>query len=350
MRIVPALSWTLATDPVETLDPRLLPLLGAIEATGSLASAIGVCELSYRTAWDLLKEQERRLGVALVVLERGRGARLAPVGARLVLAQRTAESRLARSLAALALDVVEARAERCPALKVAASHDPGLDALRDALPSAAKLTLDLAFMGSLHALEQYVAGRAELAGFHVPFAPRSLADRSPFRRLLRARRDRLIRFVDRDQGFILPRGNPARVRTFADLARKQLRFVNRQRGSGTRLVIDRAMAEEGVDARSVVGYGHEEFTHAAVAATIASGASDAGFGLRAAAADYGLAFVPRLRERYYLAVRAEALSSLPVSRLLEALRSPLLQRIVRRLAGYRGASAGRVETVEDLGS
>src|ERR1043166_8443368 len=114
MRIVPALSWTLATDPVETLDPRLLPLLGAIEATGSLASAIGVCELSYRTAWDLLKEQERRLGVALVVLERGRGARLAPVGARLVLAQRTAESRLARSLAPLALGVFGGRGGACP--------------------------------------------------------------------------------------------------------------------------------------------------------------------------------------------------------------------------------------------
>src|SRR5690349_7092803 len=108
MRIVPALSWTLATEPVETLDPRLLPLLAAIDATGSLASAIGVCDLSYRTAWGLLKEQERRLGAALVVLERGRGARLAPVGARLVLAQRAAESRLARTLAVLTLDVVDA--------------------------------------------------------------------------------------------------------------------------------------------------------------------------------------------------------------------------------------------------
>ena len=350
MRIVPTLSWTVATDPVETLDPRLLSLLEAIDATGTLASAIGSCGLSYRAAWGVLKDEERRFGAPLVLLERGRGARLAPAGSRLVLAQRVAEKRLARSLSALAVDVVDAKAVRSPVLKLAASHDLGLATLRDALPAAVPLALDLAFMGSLLALEQYVDGRAEIAGFHVPCVPRSLADLSPFRRLLRSRRDRLIRFVDREQGFILPRGNPAHVRTFADLARKQLRFINRQRGSGTRLVIERLMTGEGVDPRSVVGYGNEEFTHAAVAATVASGASDAGFGLRAAAADYGLAFVPRVRERYYLVVRAEALSSAAVTRLLEALRGPLFARIVRRLAGYRSTDAGSVLRVEELGS
>ena len=121
-----------------------------------------------------------------------------------------------------------------------------------------------------------------------------------------ARRDKLIRFVDREQGLILPRGNPARVRSLRGVVERKLRFINRQRGSATRLLIDRMLADERRSTPSALeGFGNEEFTHPAVAATVASGGADAGFGLRAAAAEYGLAFVPLVRERYFLAVRAK---------------------------------------------
>ena len=346
MRVVPTLSWTLATDPVEALDPRLGPLLRAIGATGSLSAAVVDCRVSYRAAWGLLREQQHKLGAALVVLERGRGARLTPAGEKLVAGQRAAEERVARILPRLAVEL-KSRAPREPAsedlrLSIGASHDLALAALRDALPGAARLSLDLAFMGSLSALEQFAANRVDAAGFHVAPSMRNVADLAPFKRLLRARHDRLIRLVDRDQGFILPRGNPARVRSFADVARVRLRFVNRQRGSGTRVLIDRLLANEGVDAGSVTGYANEEFTHAAVAATVASGAADAAFGLRAAAAEYGLAFVPRVREHYYLAVRAKALSTPALARMIEVLRGPLFARIVKRLPGYRCEGAGTV--------
>jgi molybdate transport repressor ModE-like protein len=102
MRIIPSLSWTLATDPVEALDPRLVPLLQAIRATGSLAAAVLDCHVSYRAAWGVLREQQRKLGAPLVVLERGRGARLAAAGEKLVAGQRAAEERLARILPGLA--------------------------------------------------------------------------------------------------------------------------------------------------------------------------------------------------------------------------------------------------------
>ena len=173
---------------------------------------------------------------------------------------------------ALAIELGSRAGRRLPAprLTVTASHDLVLAALRDALPAAAGLSLDLAFMGSLHALEQFAEGRTDLAGFHVPFGVHAAGELAPFRRLLRARRDRLIRVVDRDQGFMLPRGNPSRVHGFRDLVRKRLRFVNRQRGSGTRLLIDRLIADEGLEASSLVGYANEEFTHPAVAATVAS--------------------------------------------------------------------------------
>jgi putative molybdopterin biosynthesis protein len=353
MRLVPTLSWTLATDPVEALDPRLTPLLEAVAATASLAAAVVDRGISYRAGWGLLREYQRKLGVPLVELERGRGARLAPAGRRLVAAHRSAAARLERVLPGLGIDLGSHGARRSSTamarLRVAASHDIALAALRDAVPGAGSLKLELAFMGSLHALEQFAERRADLGGFHVPLGSAAEGALAPFRRLLRARRDRLIRFVDRDQGFMLPRGNPARIHGFRDLARKRLRFVNRQLGSGTRLLIDRIIADEDLDPDVLIGYTDEEFTHPAVAAMVASGAADAGFGLRAAAAEYGLAFVPRIRERYYLAVRASAVETRAVVRLIEALQGPVLGRIAGRLPGYRREAAGTVVGVDAIG-
>src|SRR5258706_14549187 len=172
MRIVPTLAWTLATDPAEALDPRLAPLLQAIAATGSLASAVADGRISYRAAWGLLREQQRKLGAPLVVLERGRGARLAPAGEKLIAGQRVAEARLARVLPKLAVEVTSRGAGKpSPAsvrLSIAASHDLALAALRDALPDTGRLALDLAFMGSVHALEQFAAGRVDTAGLPPP--------------------------------------------------------------------------------------------------------------------------------------------------------------------------------------
>jgi putative molybdopterin biosynthesis protein len=144
MRIVPTLAWMLATDPAEPLDARLVPLLQAIAASGSLAAAVTRCDLSYRAAWGVLKEEQRRLGAALVVLERGRGARLAPAGAKLVSGQRTAEQHLARSFSTLALELGQSAPEpshSMESLTIAASHDPALAALRDTLPAAVGLAL-----------------------------------------------------------------------------------------------------------------------------------------------------------------------------------------------------------------
>ncbi len=320
MRVVPTLSWALV-ETAEALDARLLPLLGAIRAKGSLAAAVAELGLSYRAAWGLLRNFQRMLGAPLVELEVGRGARLAPAGEKLLAGHRAAAQRLERILPALAVEL-GSRAGRglpAPRLTVTASHD-----------------------------QQFAEGRTDLAGFHVPFGVHAAGELAPFRRLLRARRDRLIRVVDRDQGFMLPRGNPSRVHGFRDLVRKRLRFVNRQRGSGTRLLIDRLIADGGLEASSLIGYANEEFTHPAVAATVASGAADAGFGLRAAAAEYGLTFVPRVRERYYLAVRASTLAMPAVLRLIEVLRGSIFARIAGTLPGYRREGAGTVVGVEAL--
>jgi molybdate-binding protein len=232
-------------------------------------------------------------------------------------------------------------------LRIAASHDLALAALRDAVDPVA-MALELRFVGSLVALEEFAQDRADAAGFHLPIGPRARDDRAPYLRLLSPRRDRLIRFVDREQGLILPRGNPERVKCFRDLVARGLRFVNRQRGSGTRLLIDRHLGREGVAPVTLVGYANEEYTHAAVAATVASGGADAGFGLRAAAAEYRLAFVPLSRERYFIAVRVDDVASPAIAALIGSLRGPLVARIVAKLPGYRAARSGTLVGVDSL--
>jgi putative molybdopterin biosynthesis protein len=346
MRVVPALTWSLEGESAEALDARLLPLLRAIAASASLAAAVVDCRISYRAAWGLLREYQRKLGEPLVLLERGRGASLTPSGERLLGAERAATRRLARVLPGLAVEIgskpLRGEQTAMQELRAAASHDLVLAALANRLPAAFGLTLELSFMGSLHALREFAEGRVDVAGFHVPIARRPDADHGAMLRGLRARRDRLIRFVDRDQGLILPKGNPAQVRSFRDIADRKLRFINRQRGSGTRIEIDQLITRERIDGSDIIGYDNEEFTHRAVAATVASGSADAGFGLRAAAAEHRLAFLPLVRERYFLAVRARAVENAPVARLIKALRSQEFARIARGFAGYKADSAGSV--------
>jgi len=353
MRLVPDLSWKVADDPKIALDPRVIPLLEAVDATGSLSAAVTACGLSYRAAWGLLRDYERGFGATFVRLERGRGAQLAPAGARLLDATRRAERGLSRLLGRFAVDLVSDRQRRdaphTDRIAICASHDLALEALRDIARERARLALDVSFMGSLNALQQFDEGRTVLAGFHIALADDGAAEVAPFRRWLKVRRDRLIRFVDREQGLLLPRGNPARVRSLRDVARKGLRFVNRQKGSGTRLLIDRIAAAQGIRPETLTGYAREEFTHAAVAATVSSGVADAGFGLRAAAAEQALAFVPLVNERYYLAVRAADVASAPMTRLLHLLRGREFSRLSRALPGYALNRSGTIATIDVLG-
>ena len=346
MKLVPTLVWRLEGESAELLDARLMPLLRAVAATASLKAAVADCGISYRAAWGLLRDYQRKLGGPLVLLERGRGATLSPAGERLIGVESAANRRLGRLLPGLATELGGTpRAESPQArqqVRISASHDLALAALASALPERYGLSLEVSFMGSLHALREFAEGRVDLAGFHVPIGRRPDWDRVSIVRDLRVRRDRLIRFVDRDQGLILPRGNPMRVRNFQDIAGGKLRFINRQPGSGTRLLIDQMIDSERVDRAALTGYGNEEFTHRAVAATVASGGADAGFGLRAAAVEYELAFVPLVRERYFLAVRAKALQTASIERLIQALRAPMFGRIARQFAGYRLDAPGSV--------
>jgi molybdate transport repressor ModE-like protein len=338
MRLVPDIAWATAEREPRRLDPRLLALLREIRRHATLRAAVAGVGLSYRGAWDLLGAEARALGAPLVVLQRGKGARLSPLAEELLAADDDAR----RTIEAARLSVKVSAAQAGARLRCVASHD----LLLAEFAGAAALPLELSFRGSLDSVAALAHGEAEFAGFHVTIgAPASAA---PYLKLLKARRDRLVRFAAREQGLIVPAGNPKKLRSLAQVAEKHLRFVNRQRGSGTRALVEELLREASVAPRHLRGYADEEFTHAAVAATIAAGRADAGVGVRAAAARFGLAFVPLRRERYWLAARERTLASPPGERLLAALRTAPFERTAKRLTGYDVTGAGEVVALSAL--
>ena len=154
--------------------------------------------------------------------------------------------------------------------------------------------------------------------------------------------------VNREQGIITAAGNPKKIRSIADLAGKDIRFINREPAAGTRVIFDALIEGAGVEFGSIHGYDNEEFTHTAVAAIVASGAVDAGFGIRAAAEKMGLNFISMVRERYLFVLRREALRTSPVVTLCGILRGAAFKKAIKALPGYDASDAGNSCTLEDL--
>ncbi len=331
----------------QLLDPLLFRLLQSIHDSGSLAQAARAIGLSYRHLWSQMGKWEAVLGQPLARLERGRGAKLTAFGEKLLTSERRARERLAPALAEAASqferDLGSAGEIDQRHLAIHASHDLALAQLRDSLDGNPGLKLDLQFHASAECLAALSRGRCDLAGFHV-----TEQESAPeLARLLKPGVHMLIGVAIREQGLIVGRGNPKRIQGLRDLARRGVRFVNRQQGSGTRLAFDRLLELAQIEPQRLQGYRSEEFTHLAVAATVASGMADAGFGIHAAAAQYGLGFIPIVSERYLLACRSERAESAAMREFLALLRGPGFREIIAGLPGYDDAITGKVMAVGD---
>lgn len=339
-RLTPDLAWrSPAGDP---LHARLLPLLGALQSRGTLRAAAEDTGLSYRAAWGLILDAGRATGAPLAEMQRGRGARLTTFGAQLLKRDLQLRQALAQLDERLGTPPDPGAHSRLQPLRLVASHDPLLAEFCERHARPTGLVSDMAFQGSEASLAAYAGGGADLAGFH------SDAHRpAPLLRHLKARRDRLVHFADRTQGLIVARGNPKHLGTLADVARRRALFVNRQKGAGTRVLLDRLLAEAGLAESRIRGYEHEEYTHLAVAATIAAGRADVGLGVEAAAAQFRLDFVPLVHERYWLAVREATLRSAAAQQLLRALRGKPLSRLAHRMPGYDLSGSGEVYRLDE---
>jgi putative molybdopterin biosynthesis protein len=241
--------------------------------------------------------------------------------------------------------LADAHDEQRQLLTVHASHDLALPLLQQHAASTAALDLDIRFQGSVDSLRALNAGQCLVAGFHVP-ALRGAAPvfAKAMKPLLKPGVHKLIGCSRRQQGLMMRREHADSVRSLPDLTRAPLRFVNRQPGSGTRLLMDHLMQEHQLDPRLLPGYDdHVEETHVAVAACIASGLADAGLGIEAAALEFGLHFVPLIDEDYFLACLKPGLAHPAVQRLCSVLGSPGWNDLLAKLPGYAPASApGRI--------
>jgi putative molybdopterin biosynthesis protein len=317
----------------------LVVLLRTLRDTGSINATARALGSSYRHTWGALKQWEDSVGAPLVVWAKGQKARLTPLAERLLWAETTARTRLTPHIEALRaeLDRVLTLAfdDEHETLTLYASHDLALPLLRDRA-DVLDLHIDLRFAGSTDALLALAHGRCDVAGFHVPRrAPATLPGYArALKGLLKPGRHKLIASHRRHQGLIVARGNPMKILGVADLMRPGLRFVNRQPGSGTRLLTEQLLAEEGIAPERVQGFhGPCEDTHVAVAAAVASGAADVGIGIEAAAVQFGLPFLTLVEEDYYLVCLKDALERPAVARLRELLASAAWSATLEPLEG-----------------
>ncbi|OGO12251.1 MAG: hypothetical protein A2Y93_18195 [Chloroflexi bacterium RBG_13_68_17] len=227
-------------------------------------------------------------------------------------------------------------------LRFKGSHDLVVETLVHVLAEqAAPVALTAEYVGSLGGLMALARGEADIAGAHL-WDEATDTYNAPFvQRVLPGRRVALVGLAFRSLGLILPAGNPLGLRDLADLARPGLHLVNRQSGSGTRVWLDAQLKHAGLDPLAIVGYASAENTHLAVAEQIVHGVANVGVGIQAAAAAYGLDFVPLTKERYDLVVPEDAWGSLAVRSLLSILRSDRFGEQVRALGGYDASITGQ---------
>jgi putative molybdopterin biosynthesis protein len=226
------------------------------------------------------------------------------------------------------------------------SHDLTLDLLSQFLSARGKgQSLSSANVGSLGGLIALRRGESHIAGTHLLDPESGDYNTSYVTRYLPGRDLVLISLVEREQGWIVPSGNPRGLRSWEDVEKPGVQIINRQRGAGTRVLLDFELEKRGIIAGEVMGYDKEAYTHLAVAAAVASGIADTGLGIAAAARALQLDFVPLANEQYELAVSREIFESDLLQPLLELLVDSAFRTAAMNMPGYDVSHMGEVRTV-----
>ena len=326
---------------------RTLQLLSAIETQGNLQTASHSLNISYRHAWNMLAEMEALLGKPVVAMRRGRGSELTELGKRLVSADKLIQARIGPLLESMAAEIeAEVRSMltlESDVIKIYASHGFAIETFHKHLQKQ-NIPVDLSYRGSLEALNAFRRGNCDIAGFHIPIGALEKPVFSQFESLLTPQH-RLITLAVRRQGIMVAQDNPKGIWNIPHLTRKDVKFVNRQHGSGTRMILDLLLEQEGKTGRDINGYEDIELTHAAIAAYILCGRADAGLGVETAARQFDLEFIPLLSERYLLVCNESLLKDARFAPVLEMLQSSEFRMEVNKLPGYDAMETGSITNV-----
>ena len=354
MRISLKLNWISNGKQPSDIDPALFRLLQAIHRGGSLRHGSSATGISYRHAWGIIKKWEQAFRQPMVRLERGRGkgARLTPFGEKLLWADQYLHEQIGDRLEELTEQINGSLDEyikpgKHGRISMFASHGMAVTLLYELLRDDPRFNIDFQIHGSLDSLQSLNSGHCRIAGFHIPVQLITEALAPQYSQWIIPARHLLLKVAGREQGIILKRGNPKNIKKLKDLTKRSIRFINRQRNSGTRIILEQLLAREGIDPKKINGFANEEFTHVAVAAMVASGFADAGFGIRAAADQFNLEFISYLQEAYVLALD----KSLPpeLKKIIKnRLQSRKFRQKVNSLAGYDARDSGVELSIEQL--
>ncbi len=294
----------------------------------------------------LVEQYQKRLDLVLekAIIE-GMGLGFTPEEVATAFTLRLAEWRERRSLSGKQSRT--STGSRSGDIRFLGSHDLAVELLVSHMGTLhPHLRVATKFVGSLAGLVALSCGEADLAGahlldddtdeFNVPFVKRLM----PHENVI------LMNLVQRLQGLMVAPKNPKHITGIEDLTRPDITFVNRQNGSGTRILLDSRLRGLGIASADIKGYEREETTHMAVASLIARGLADVGIGAQSAAEVVGLDFIPLLKERYDLVALQEAFERPPLNSLLETVRSDGFRNMLRSIPGYDVSDTGKITAVK----
>jgi molybdate-binding protein len=226
---------------------------------------------------------------------------------------------------------------------VIGSHDITIDIVADEIRRRGQnVRISSGNVGSLGGIMAIRKGICHMAGSHLLDTKTGEYNLSYIQRYLKGVKVSVFHLVLRDQGLILAAGNPKGIKGLEDLTRDDVTFVNRQAGSGTRVLFDYKLELAGIAPEAVKGYDHEEFTHMAIAVDVLSGAADCGMGIFAAAKALNLDFVPMVQEQYDVIIRSSLLDMPTIQQVLETTRSEDFRKRVTALGGYDPSKSGQL--------
>jgi molybdate transport repressor ModE-like protein len=330
----------------------MLGILKEIRKTGKITSAASDAHLSYRHVWNLIEQWSEFFGTPLVESHRGKGSNLTAFGEKLVWAGQRMQARLGPQLEnlaqELATEIKPFLHQRPSVIRVHASHGFAVSKLRELLDREPGIGVDLRYVSNQHSLVSLAQGSCDLSGVHLPRGELRAQGIKACKEWLDPRQDRVISFVTREMGLMVKRGNPLKITSLKDVVERKARFVNRDHDSGTRLLFDQLLVQQGIDESRINGAEQIEFTHAAVAAYVASGMADASFGVEAAARQFGLDFIRLLTEDYFFVCRQSFLETEPMRRVLDIMKGSEFHQAVATLPGYKATDTGSVHTVREF--
>lgn len=294
----------------------LVELLKEIGGGSSLVVASKKSGTSYRGAWGKLNEAEAALGMSLIVRTKGHGSVLTEFGQFLIQYIDDMQAGLSQYgntyQDSLIKEIQKIQKSESVKWKLLSSSDSIIQKVAAELKG-----FDLKIAGSGESLEKLLNKEAHIAGYHVSNEQSSKA----IHRRLSKSDIQIYPVMKRTQGLIVKKDNPLHIKSLDDLLNPKIRFINRQIGSGTRLLLDTLLLEEGIEASEINGYLQEEFTHSAVANAILAGKADVGVGVKNIALENSLGFIPLKDEIFFLAMHKDMVEQTEASKLIRKIRS-----------------------------